>query len=44
MSRAMESVFELGVGDLVPRLEIKNSMLFSELRESLNREIKENFS
>ena len=44
MSRAMESVFELGARDLVPRLEIKNSMLFSELRESLNREIKENFS
>ena len=44
MSRAMESVFELGAGDLVPRLEIKNSMLFSELREILNREIKENFS
>ena len=44
MSRAMESVFELGAGDLVPRLETKNSVLFLELRESLNREIKENFS
>ena len=34
MSRAMESVFELGAGDLVSSLETKNLVLFSELRES----------
>ena len=37
----MRSVFELGVGDLVSRIETKNSVLFSELREGLNREVKE---
>ena len=42
-SRVMRSVFELGAGDLVSRLETKNSVLFSELRECLNREVKEKY-
>ena len=37
----MRNVFELGVGDLVSRLETKNLVPFSELGEGLNREIKE---
>ena len=41
MSRTMRSVFKLGAGDLVSRLEIKNSVLFLELREGLDREVKE---
>ena len=41
MNRAMRSVFELGAGDLVSRLETKNSVTFLELRESLSREVKE---
>ena len=40
-NRIMRSVFELGAGDLVSRLETKNSVLFSELREGLNKEVKE---
>ena len=40
----MRSVFELGVEDLVSRLETKNSALFSNLREGLNREVKEKIS
>ena len=40
-SRVMRSVFELGVGDLISRLETKNSVTYSELGESLNREVKE---
>ena len=43
MSRAMKSVCELGVGDLVSKFETKNSMTFSKLREGLNREVKEEF-
>ena len=43
MSRVMRSVFELGAGDLVSRLETKNSKFFSELREGLNREVKEKY-
>ena len=43
MSRTMRSVFELEAGDLVSRLETKNSVLFSELRECLNREVKEKY-
>ena len=39
----MRSVFELEAGDLVSRLETKNSVLFSELRECLNREVKEKY-
>ena len=41
MNRAMRNVFELGAGDLVSRLETKNLVTFSELRESLSREVKE---
>ena len=37
----MRSVFELGARDLVSRLEPKNFVLFSELREGLNREVRE---
>ena len=40
-SRVMRSVFELGAGDLVSRLETKNSVTCSEPGESLNREVKE---
>ena len=40
-SRVMRSVFELGAGDLVSRLETKNSATLLELRGGLNREIKE---
>ena len=42
MNRAMRSVFELEVGDLVSRLETKNLVTFLELRGGLNREVKEN--
>ena len=42
MNRAMRSVFELEVGDLVSRLETKNLVTFLELREGLSREVKEN--
>ena len=41
MSRTMRSVFELGDGDLVSKLETKNSATLLELRGGLNREIKE---
>ena len=41
VSRAMRSVFEFGARDLVSRLESKNSVLFSELGEGLNKEVKE---
>ena len=37
----MRSVFELGAGDLVSKLETKNSATLLELRGGLNREIKE---
>ena len=37
----MRSVFELGDGDLVSKLETKNSATLLELRGGLNREIKE---
>ena len=37
----MRSVFELEVGDLVSKLETKNSTILSELRGGLNREVKE---
>ena len=40
INRAIRSVFELGAGDLVFRLETKNLVLFSELKEGLNREVK----
>ena len=43
ISRAMRSVFELGARDLVSRLEPKNFVLFSELREGLNREVREKY-
>ena len=42
MNRAMRSVFELEVGDLVSRLETKNLVTFLELRGGLSREFKEN--
>ena len=41
MSRDMRSVFELEAGDLVSKLETKNSTTFLELRGGLNREMKE---
>ena len=41
VSRAMGSVFELVAGDLVSRLETKNSITFTELGVGLNREVKE---
>ena len=41
MSRIMRSVFKLGAGDLVSKLETKNSVTFSELRVSLSKEVKE---
>ena len=44
MNRAMKSVFELGAGDLVSRLEIKNSVTFSELRGGSSREVEEKSS
>ena len=37
----MRSVFELGAGDLVSRLETKNSVTFLELRGGSSREVKE---
>ena len=40
----MRSVFELGAGDLVSRLETKNLVTFLELRGGLSREVKENSS
>ena len=42
MNRAIRSVFELGAGDLVSRLETKNLVTFLELRGGLSREVKEN--
>ena len=39
--RAMRSVFELVAGDLVSRLETKNSITFTEQGVGLNREVKE---
>ena len=44
MNRAMKSVFELGAGDLVSRLETKNSVTFSELRGGSSREVEEKSS
>ena len=41
MNRAMRSVFGLGAGNLVSKLETKNSVTFSEFRGGLNREVKE---
>ena len=40
----MRSVFELEAGDLVSRLETKNSVLFSELKRGSSREVKEKSS
>ena len=37
MNRAMRSVFELEVGDLVSRLETKNLVTFLELRGGLSK-------
>ena len=39
----MKSVCELEVGNLVSQFETKNSVTFSELREDLNIEVKEEF-
>ena len=44
INRAMRSVFELGAGDLVSRLETKNSVTFSELRGGSSREVQEKSS
>ena len=44
MSRAMRSVFEIEVGDLVVKLETKNSTTFSKLGGGLNKEVKEKSS
>ena len=44
INRAMRSVFELGAGDLVSRLETKNSVTFSELRGGSSREVEEKSS
>ena len=41
MNKTMRSVFELGAGDLVSRLETKNSVTFSELRGGSSREVEE---
>ena len=41
MSRTMRSVFELGAGDLVSKLETKNSATILELKGGLNKKIKE---
>ena len=41
MNKVMKSGFELKAGDLVSGLETKNLVTFSELRESLSREVKE---
>ena len=41
MSGVMRSVFELEAGDLVSKLETKNSTILSELREDLNSEVQE---
>ena len=41
MSRTMRSVFELGAGDLVSKLETKNSATLLELKGGLNKKIKE---
>ena len=40
----MGSVVELGAGDLVSRLETKNSTTFSELGRGLSKEVKEKSS
>ena len=37
----MRSVFELGAGDLVSKLETKNSATLLELKRGLNKKIKE---
>ena len=44
MNRIMRSVFGLGVGDLVSKLETKNSVTFSELRGGSSREVNEKSS
>ena len=44
MNRVMRSVFELGAGDLVSKLETKNSVTFSELRRGSSREVNEKSS
>ena len=44
MNRIMRSVFGLGAGDLVSKLETKNSVTFSELRGGSSREVKEKSS
>ena len=41
INRAMRSVFELGAGDLVSRLETKNLVTFSEVRGGSSREVEE---
>ena len=38
MSRAMRSVFEIEVGDLVVKLETKNSVLFFFFLQSLEKD------
>ena len=38
MSRAMRSVFEIEVGDLVVKLETKNSVLFFFFFQSLEKD------
>ena len=44
MTRIMRSVFGLGAGDLVSKLETKNSVTFSELRGGSSREVNEKSS
>ena len=44
MNRAMRSVFGLGAGNLVSKLETKNSVTFSELRRGSSREVNEKSS
>ena len=43
ISRTMRSVFELGDGDLVSKLETNNSATLLELKGGLNREVQEKF-
>ena len=44
MNRAMRSVFGLGAGNLVSKLETKNLVTFSKLRGGSSREVKEKSS
>ena len=41
MSRVMESVYELELGNLISKLETENSVTFQSLEKTFCREVKE---